>query len=543
MAEQQSSTGMASIESLAFETLSQISSLLCKSSMKSFRSVCHSFCDVVTPLVFDSIFVSARHFDLEVSNLVALRFPDSIKTLTFGSVRHHNPEENRRIPRLNIREALAVYAHEIRTPQCRDNKVHSRIANHLSDLYCKLLIEALNLYNTGALQAHLCRLLDTLPKIHQIVITDKRRRQDVSWYQEALMDEKLLRRVDLPPANDPPPRRHNRSSLLLSNLCKHWQDIMPQGNLGEFRGWANRHLDRVAIRSPAEQPTLQSIGCHCFERDEDETLSWGLSSSLGEVASRVMPNNPWSVVMTTLQDSKTSAIDAISIKPKNEDGRIPIESFIQRGNQNNIISTTSVLAHVTKLELRLEKAGLHPDGISRFWKRGKPLLSAASHLQSLTIDFFTPLEGSFLTPYFIDSGPPATSFEMFLGGCKLPCLSKLHLYYLILLEEHLSTFLQELPELRDLSLEEVLMIESTPILEPHTALTPVHPKVWGRVLQTIKETLHQLQYFHMSDRRFINSDGVDSLLLARTVRHFVLSDGINPFPDIAELRSLDEEQE
>ena len=281
MAENQPSTEMASIESLAFETLSQISSLLCKSSMKSFRLVCHKFCDVVTPLIFNSIFVSARHFDLEVSNLVALKFPDSIKTLTFGSVRHINPEE--RIQNFDIRELLAVYTREIKTPQCRDRELHSRTANHLSELYCKLLIEALNLYNTGALHAHLCHLLDTLPKVRQIVITDKRRRQDVSWYQEALMDENLLRRVDLPPVNDPP-GRHNRSPLLLSNLCKRWQNIKPQRNLGEFRGWFSRHLHRVAIQSPAEQPTLGSVGCHCFERDGDETLSWGLSSNLGEVA-------------------------------------------------------------------------------------------------------------------------------------------------------------------------------------------------------------------------------------------------------------------
>ena len=541
MAENQPYTEMASLESLPFETLSHMSSLLCHSSMKSFRLVCHRFCDVVTPLIFTSVFVSARHFDLEVSHLVALRFRDSIKTLTFGSVRHLDPEERRRIPRLDSREALAVYTREIRTPQCRDSRLHSRTANHLSDLYCKLLIEALNLYNTGALHAHLCYLLDTLPKVRQIIITDKRRRQDVSWYQEALMDEMLLRRVDLPPADDPP-RRHNRSPSLLSNLYKNWQDIIPQGNLGEFHGWISRRLHRVAIRSPAEQPTLQSIDCHCFDRDVEETLSWGLSSSLGEVGSVVMRRNPWTVIMTALQESKTSAVDAVSIKPKDEDGRIPIESFMQ-SNQNTIMSTTSVLAHVTKLELRLKKAGVHADGISSFWKRGTPLLSTAPHLQSLTIDFFTGLEESFSTPYFIDSGPPATSFEMFLGGCKLPCLSKLHLHHLTLLEEHLSAFLQESPELCDLSLEEVFMIESTPIPEPHTALEPVHPKAWGRVLQTIKETLHQLRYFYLSDRRVSKSSVVDHLRLAEMARHFVLSDGINPFLSIAELGLLDEEQE
>ena len=356
IAENQSSTDMASIGSLAFETLSQISSLLCRSSMKSFRLVCHRFCDVVTPLIFDSIFVSARHFDLEVSNLVALRFPDSIKTLTFGSVRHFNPEEERIQHNIYIRKLLAVYTREIKTPQCRDRELHSRTANHLSELYCKLLIEALNLYNTGALHAHLCHLLDTLPKVRQIVITDKRRRQDVSWYQEALMDEKLLRRVDLPPVNDPP-GRHNQSLLLLSNLCKRWQDIKPQRNLGGFRVWFSRHLHRVAIQSPAEQPTLESVACHCFERDCDETNSFGLSSNLNEGGVSWMPKHPWSVIMVALQKSKSTIVDTVSIKPRNdtprnEEGRLPIETW-RRDDPNIFMSAASVLGHVTTLELRL----------------------------------------------------------------------------------------------------------------------------------------------------------------------------------------------
>ncbi|KAM0803955.1 hypothetical protein BDR22DRAFT_703972 [Usnea florida] len=540
MAENQPSTEMASIESLAFETLSQISSLLCQSSMKSFRLVCHKFCDVVTPLIFNSIFVSARHLDLEISNLVALRFSDSIKTLTFSSVRHQNPEEEGLAGRMHVPKLLAVYTREIRTPQCRDGELHSKTANHLGELYCKLLIEALDLYKTGALHAHLCHLLDRLPKVRQIVITDKRRRQDVSWYQEALMDEKLLRRVGLSPANNPP-HRHNRSPWLLSNLCNHWQDIMPQGSLGELRGWISQYLHRAAIRSPAEQPTLQSVGCHCFERDGDETLSWGLSSSLGEAFSIAMPSNPWSVIMTALQESKPFTVDAVFIKPRVEDGRIPIEWFIH-SCQKNIIPTTSVLAHVTRLELRLKKSGVHSDGVSRFWRRGTPLLSAASNLQSLTVDFSTPWEDSFPT-YHEDSGPPATSFEMFLGGCKLSCLSKLHLHDLTVLEEHLSAFLQESPELRDLSLKEVFMIESTPMPYPHTAPTPVDPMAWGRVLQTIKETLHQLQYFYLSDRRLSKSLEVDHLRLTRMIRHFVLSDGINPILDTTEFGLLEEEKE
>ena len=537
--EDQPFTETASIESLAFETLSQISSLLCKNSMKSFRLVCHKFCDVVTPFLFDSVFVSARHFDLEVSKSVAMKFPDSIKTLTFGSARHFNP--TRLGLGSSVRGLLAVYKREIRTPQCRNRKLHSRTADHLGDLYCKLSMEARRLYSTGALHAHLCHLLDTLPKLRQIVITDRRRRQDVSWYQEALMDEKLLQRISLSPANDPH-RRHNRFPLLLSKLYKHWKESIPQGNLDEFRGWVSRHFRSVAIRAPAELPTLQSVGCQCFERDGDKTLSWGLSSSLSETGSDWMPKNPWSVILIALHESKNSAVDAVSIKPENTKGHLPIVSLRPHG-PDAIVSTTLVLAHVTKLELRLGVTTWHSDGWSGLWKRGTPLLSAASLVQSLTIELITACEYPSVLPYFLDSGPAVTIFEMLLGGCKLPCLSKLHLHHLTFLEEHLLAFLQESPELRDLFLEELYMAESPPIARLFIPLTHANPQAWGRVLQKIKESLHQLEYFHLSDGRLVNSLEVDGPRLEKMIRRFVLNDGINPFPNITELGLLDEEQE
>ena len=92
------------------------------------------------------------------------------------------------------------------------------------------------------------------------------------------------------------------------------------------------------------------------------------------------------------------------------------------------------------------------------------------------------------------------------------------------------------------------MIESTLILVPHPALPggamiPVDPQAWGRVLQTIKETLHQMQYFYLSDKQFITSLEIDHQRLGRMVRHFMLSDGVNPFLNIADFGPLDEEAE
>lgn len=512
------STPMASIGSLAFETLSQISSLLCKNSMKSFRLVCYMFCEVVTPFLFDSIFVSARHFDLEVSNSVALKFPNSIKTLTFGSSRHFNPEwvgiES------SVRSLLASYELKIRTPRCRDRKLHSETARHLSELYCKLSMEALRLYSTGALHAHLCHLLDTLPKLRQIVITDKRRRQDVSWYQEALMDKKLLQRNFRSPANDSP-RRHDQFPSIRSNIYKLWKQSMPQGDLGNFRGWVSRHLDSVAIRTPAGMPTLQSGGCHCFERDDDETLSWGLSSSLSEAGSNWMPNDPWSLMLIALHKSKNSAIDAVSIEAENTKSYLPYGLLMQH-DSDLFMPTTFVLAHVTKVELRLGYNSRSFDGMSGFWSPSRPLLSAASLVQSLTIEFISGLEDRSVLPYIADpDGWTVTIFEMLLGGCKLSCLFKLHLHHLTFCEEHLFAFLQESPELRDLSLQEVYMAENSPNAGFFTPLTHAEPQAWGRLSQKIKETLHQLEYFNISDGQLVSSVEDDRPRLQRMIRRFL----------------------
>ena len=527
--EDQLSTEIASMRSLAFETLSEISSLLCKSSMKSFRLVCSKFCDVVTPFLFNSIFVSARHFDLEVSNSVALKFPNSIKTLTFGSSRHFNPERNG--VGSSVRGLLASYELEIRTSRCRDRKLHSETAIHLSDLYCKLSMEARRLHTTGVLHAHLCHLLNTLPKLRQIVITDKRRRQDVSWYQEALMDKKLLQRTFPSPANNPP-RRHNRFPMIWSNLSILWRQSMPQGDLGGFRGLVSRNLHNVAIRAPAEPPTLQSVGCHCFERNGDETLSWSLSSSLIEAGSDWMPGNPWSVIMIALHESKDSAVDVVSIGPENTNSHLPVVSLMQITPDLNM-QNAFVLAHLTKLELRLGYTYRRSDGMSGWWTRGTPLLSAAPLVQSLTIDFISGLKDISILPYIFDLyGPPVTIFEMLLGGCKLPSLSKLHLRHLSFLEEHLSAFLQESPELHDLSLEELYMAENEPNAQPitplthrelFTPLTRAEPQAWGRLSQRIKETLHQLEYFHLSDGQLVNSAEVDRPRLQRMIRRFMFN--------------------
>ena len=70
---------------LPVETLSQILSFLPKNSLKTLRLVCKGFYDVATPPLFSSIFVSARHLDHEIADLVAARFSNSIQTLTFSS--------------------------------------------------------------------------------------------------------------------------------------------------------------------------------------------------------------------------------------------------------------------------------------------------------------------------------------------------------------------------------------------------------------------------------------------------------------------------
>ena len=373
------------------------------------------------------------------------------------------------------------------------------------------------MYESGAVHGQLCHLLNTLPNLRRIIITDRRRRQDLSWLQEASFGG-------------------FRPSL--ANLHKLRKENTSDN--GYMATWAffRSILKGEDINALAQLHTIQSVGCGCFDEVDGIKPSSALFSGLGEAGTRWMPENPWAVIMTALHKSSNASTHAISIQPKYTNGHLPIIALKDCG-PGILLSTSTVLARLTKLELRLAHTGLQKERLPI------KILSGACELRSLTIDIMND-ENATSSPLKHCSVVPATTittFESFLASCELPHLSTLHLHRVTFLENDFATFLQHSPELRDLSLQGFYMVDGWHRWRPPYP----DPRAWERLLQTVKETLRHLENFDLSARQLCDGEQQfeDSPLLSRIVRkretmrrfdtmvqRFLFDEGTNPFAHI-----------
>ena len=95
-------------------------------------------------------------------------------------------------------------------------------------------------------------------------------------------------------------------------------------------------------------------------------------------------------------------------------------------------------------------------------------LSAAINLKSLVIELISELV------HEEDGGPDKiTTFGMILGGCKMPKLVNLGLSCFPITEAGMTTFLQDSPEIRRMSLDDVEIVLGS----------------WEKVFQTLKDDL------------------------------------------------------
>ncbi len=493
---------------LPVEILSQILSFLPKNSLKALRLVCKGLYDVATSSLFSSIFVSARHLDREIADLVAARFSNSIQTLTFSSQPYYGAEWEK-----ELRFALMR-----KSSECENASLHCKKAELFWNLYSKIGLERQTLYESGAVHGQLCHLLNTLPNLRRIVITDRRRRQDLSWLQEASFSGFRPSLADLHKL-----RKDNTSTNGYKTTWAFFRSVLK----GE---------DILAL---AQLHTIQSVGCGCFDKVDEVTLSSWRFSGLGETGTRRMPENPWAVIMTALHKSLNASTHTISIQPKRTNGQLPILALKDCG-PGIILSTSTVLARLTKLELRLAHPGSH--------KKILPvkMLSGACKLRSLTIDIMDDdnATSSPLTHWSQVPKTTITTFESLLAGCKLPHLSTLHLHRVTFLENDFSTFLQHSPELRELSLQGFYMVDGWHRSRPSYP----DPRAWERILQTVKETLRYLENFDLSARQLCEGEENDeySLTVASTMRirvrmrafdamvqRYLFDEGTNPFAEIA----------
>ena len=269
---------------------------------------------------------------------------------------------------------------------------------------------------------------------------------------------------------------------------------LPESNrLGRFRhaladllGLPNKTTFREPcvwdedVRTLAQLQLSESIHCKCWDREPD--CSW-FSFGLGRAESYLMPQNPWAEIMKALHDSTNFSIHTISIQPEKAGSYLPFAA-IETHDPHIVRSTTVVIPRTTKLELHLDGFGNNDDGPERMHQvlqNPTKFLSTASNLSSLTIDFM-PSQFPTKKPW-----PPSwpTSFAALLEGCQLPRLSLLHLRNFTFREAEFSTFIQNSPDIHDLSLQNFHMIDHKDL----RAQTHAGPGSWERLLLTIKNTL------------------------------------------------------
>ena len=488
---------------LPSELLSHTASFLPKSSLKPLRLVCKTLHDITTPLLFDSIFVSARRLDREVVNLVASRFPDSIKTVTV--LWEHYPTPT---PQTELNH---------RSCRCASLDSHNKQLKLYWAFYFELGLERKRFYESGAAHAQLCHLLSTLPNLRQIVITDRRRRQDLPWLQEA-----SLRQTTEPL---PPSKAH---VSLSSRICRALADLPGLRKTMTTRkaltGLRPSHKREEAHARAAQLQANQSLRCNCFD---EQPPSVGPLTGLRQAESYLTPQNPWAEVMTALHKSSNTSVVAVSVQPTKPTSYLPFAA-IEACDAHILRATNTILPRLTKLDLRLNS--LMSNIVDQDLRPSSGILSMASNLKSLTIEFLNNL-----FPYFYGrTHEGVTSFDVLLSGCQLPQLSTLRLRNLMFREDEISSFLQHTPELRDLSLQGCSIVGHYDLMIP---LTRADFGSWERVLDTMKESLPRLEQIYIYDKKLYEAVHKHhrrciAMDCDEMIHRFMFSEGINPFTGI-----------
>ena len=270
------------------EIFSDVFSFLPKGSLKRFRLVCRVFYEIATPLLFNSIFVSDRQVDREVAALIALKFSNSIETLTFSSECYHEFQWSQIYSELKDRFSSC---------RCDNFASHLQQAKIYFELYCKLRSEQVNSYKSGAVQYQLTHLLNSLPNLRQIIITDRRRRLDLSWSQEASLGKSLT----------------SRGYRTMLNLF--------------------------------ERPP---IACDCI--DVDLLLPYYLENffSSSHTGRLRISHNPWATIILALHKSSNALIHNISIQPKNANSCLAVAA-VDDDHPDNPISPATRVPSLTHL--------------------------------------------------------------------------------------------------------------------------------------------------------------------------------------------------
>ncbi|KAG7007345.1 hypothetical protein G7Y79_00010g028460 [Physcia stellaris] len=149
-----------------------------KPALKSARLVCKAWALQASPFLFDNVFITARHADLQVAQSLASTFGHYVKTLTYSWEHFRQwstPNE--------YFERVDEMCYEEPVPACFD--AHTRQS---WDTYDRLRKEKEDIGTEEQQILHLVRAFKDMPRITRIKVTCSWRQRGQCWCMQALTD-------------------------------------------------------------------------------------------------------------------------------------------------------------------------------------------------------------------------------------------------------------------------------------------------------------------------------------------------------------------
>lgn len=221
-------------------------------------------------------------------------------------------------------------------------------------------------------------------------------------------------------------------------------------------------------------------------------------------------SNVWPEVLRALFISGNTMVKAIITEGGNSTSGLTIAAFSM--TPRHMFCSAKVLPNLTSLHLHIDIEVLEDFDIGAdvrselFSKRViARILSAAINLKVLKIEMIGTC---------IDLDPDPLTFQMILGGCKMPKLVTFGLIDFTVTEAEMKAFLLHSREIRHMSLDKVDMVSGS----------------WESVFQAIKDTL-PLESFVSKDLSGGATDlfDLDYFRADTIMKGFLFEDGPSPF--------------
>ena len=151
-----------------------------KRDLKSCRLAIKAWEGLIVPLLFDSVFVTARYAELEVADRVASRFGDFVETLIYSAEFFGD---------LAVWDIYRKYTALKRSVLSMQPCHERHLAQH-RQTYTNLAREQSEILKDGKMQKHLFRVFKRLPRISKIVFTHSSRKRELDWCEQAALDAK-----------------------------------------------------------------------------------------------------------------------------------------------------------------------------------------------------------------------------------------------------------------------------------------------------------------------------------------------------------------